>query len=127
MSKNLKEGNWKILDVVLDVAKQINKSPAQVALNWATTQPGITSTIIGASKLVQLEDNLSCVEFEIPHELRMKLDEVSALEPGHPYEIFNPGMQGMISGTSVYPWAPARVYAPPSRNPVGVRSRAATK
>jgi aryl-alcohol dehydrogenase-like predicted oxidoreductase len=126
--QKFKERNWQILDVVLDVAKEINKSPAQVALNWAANQPGITSTIIGASKLVQLEDNLRCVEFEIPHELRMKLDEVSAIEPGHPYEIFNPGMQGAISGgTSVYPWAPARVYAPPSRDPAGVKARAATK
>jgi aryl-alcohol dehydrogenase-like predicted oxidoreductase len=126
--QKFKERNWQILDVVLDVAKQINKSPAQVALNWETTQPGITSTIIGASKLVQLEDNLRSIEFEIPNELRMKLDEVSAPEPGYPYEIFNPGMQGMISGgTSVYPWAPARVYSPPSRDPAGVKAQAAKK
>ena len=126
--QKFKERNWKILDVVLDVAKQINKSPAQVALNWSATQPGITSTILGASKPEQLEENLRCVEFEIPHELRMALDEVSALEPGHPYEMFQPGMQGMVSGgTSVHPWAPARVYAPPSRNPAGVKARTATK
>jgi len=126
--QRFKERNWKILDVVLDVAKQINKSPAQVALNWSATQPGITSTIIGASKPVQLEENLRCVEFEIPQELRKQLDEVSALEPGHPYLFFNPEMQGRISGeTSVYPWAPARVYAPPSRNPAGVKARTATK
>ena len=126
--QRFKERNWKILDVVLDVAKQINKSPAQVALNWSATQPGITSTIIGASKPVQLEENLRCVEFDIPQELRKQLDEVSALEPGHPYLFFNPEMQGMISGeTSVYPWAPARVYAPPSRNPAGVKARTATK
>jgi len=126
--QKFKERNWKILDVVLDVAKQINKSPAQVALNWSATQPGITSTILGASKPEQLEENLRCVEFEIPHELRMALDEVSALEPGHPYEIFEPGMQGMVSGgTSVHPWTPARVYAPPSRDPAGVKARSATK
>ena len=45
-----------------------------------------------------------------------------------PYVDFNPGMQGMISGgTSVHPWAPARVYAPPSSNPAGVNARAAAK
>jgi len=97
-------------------------------LNWSATQPGITSTIIGASKPVQLEENLSCVEFEIPQELRKQLDEVSAPEPGHPYLFFNPEMQGRISGeTSVSPWAPARVYAPPSLNPAGVKARTATK
>ena len=45
-----------------------------------------------------------------------------------PYVDFEPGMQGMISGgTRVYPWAPARVYAPPSSNPAGVNARAAAK
>ena len=67
-------------------------------------------------------------EFEIPAELRSRLDEVSALEPGHPYVVFKPAMQGMISGgTSVHPWTPARVYAPPSSNPAGVKARGATK
>jgi aryl-alcohol dehydrogenase-like predicted oxidoreductase len=122
------ERNWQILDVLLDVAKQLNRPPAQVALNWVATQPGITSMIIGASKQAQLEDNLRFAEFEIPAELRNRLDEISALELGHPYLFFNPGMQGMISGgTSVRPWAPARVYAPPSLEPAGVKSQAARK
>src|SRR5882724_6839006 len=122
------ERNWKILGVLQDVSKQINRPPAQVALNWAITQPGITSTIVGVSKLAQLEDNLRSSEFEIPAELRSRLDEVSALEPVQPYVVFSPGMQGMISGgTSVHPWAPARVYAPPSSNPAGVNARAAAK
>src|SRR6266853_1199459 len=56
------ESNWRILDVLIDVAKQIDRPPAQVALNWLATQPGITSTIIGASKLDQLEENLRFAE-----------------------------------------------------------------
>ena len=55
------ERNWKVLEVLLDVAKQIDRSPAQVALNWAATQPGITSLIVGASKPAQFEDNLRFV------------------------------------------------------------------
>jgi len=121
------ESNWRILDVVIEVAKQIERPPAQVALNWAATQPGITSMIIGASKPDQLEENLRFAEFEIPTELRRGLDEVSALESIHPYAFFEPGMQGMISGgTRVVPWSPARVYAPPSQEASGVQTRAAT-
>src|ERR1700704_3657001 len=52
------EQNWRNLEVVLDVARHVNRSPAQIALNWVATQPGVTSTILGASKLSQLEDNL---------------------------------------------------------------------
>ncbi|HEY3037821.1 MAG TPA: aldo/keto reductase [Pyrinomonadaceae bacterium] len=122
------EHNWRILDALLEVSKQIGRPPAQVALNWVVTQPGVTSTIIGASKLGQLEDNLRCGEFEIPIDLRRKLDEVSTLEPGNPYTFFEPEMQGMISGgTSLYPWAPARVYASPSQERIEVKAQAAKK
>jgi aryl-alcohol dehydrogenase-like predicted oxidoreductase len=122
------ERNWRILDALLEVSKQINRPPAQVALNWVATQPGITSTIVGASKVTQLEDNLRLGEFELPADLRRRLDEVGSLEPLHPYSFFEPGMQGMISGgTSVKPWGPTRVYAPPSQEPAGVKAEAAKK
>lgn len=120
--------NWQILKVLVDVAKQLNKPASQVALNWVATQPGITSTIIGASKLSQLEDNLGYAEFEIPTELRKLLDEVSAIEKSHPYGFFTPPFQGWISGgTGLQPWAPARVYEPPARETFGAKAAAAAE
>jgi aryl-alcohol dehydrogenase-like predicted oxidoreductase len=101
------EQNWKILDVLLHVAKQINRPPAQVALNWVASRPGITSTILGASKVKQLEDNLGAIEFSIPAELRKRLDEVSAPASIHPYVFFEPFLQKMIHGASVQAWSPA--------------------
>lgn len=101
--------NWQILDALLGVAKEINRPPAQVALNWVATRPGITSTILGASKLKQLEDNLSAIEFSIDPELRRRLDAVSAPPSIHPYVFFEPFIQGMIhGGSSVQAWAPSR-------------------
>ena len=100
------EQNWKILDVLLQVAKQINRPPAQVALNWVASRPGITSTILGASKIKQLEDNLGAIEFSIPAELRKCLDEVSAPASIHPYVFFEPFLQKMIHGASVQAWSP---------------------
>jgi aryl-alcohol dehydrogenase-like predicted oxidoreductase len=118
--------NWQILKVLVDVAKQINRPPSQVALNWVATQPGITSTIIGASKLLQLEDNLRYSEFEIPTELRTRLDEVSAIESLHPYGFFTPQFQGWVSGgTELRPWQPARVYAPPAKEAFGAKAATA--
>jgi aryl-alcohol dehydrogenase-like predicted oxidoreductase len=122
------ERNWQILDELFNVAKELNKTPAQVALNWVTMQPGITSTIIGATKIAQLDDNLKSIEFDIPADLRKQLEGVSAIEPVHPYKFFNPEMQGMLSGgTSVRPWASARVYAPPSRDVSSVKAQVAKK
>ena len=118
--------NWQILKVLTDVAKQLNRPASQVALNWVATQPGVTSTIIGASKLAQLEDNLRYAEFEIPADLRKKLDEVSAIESVHPYGFYKPDFQGWISGaTGLQPWSAARVYAPPSQEIVTARAATA--
>jgi aryl-alcohol dehydrogenase-like predicted oxidoreductase len=113
--KRFSERNWKILDVLLEVSRQMDRPPAQVALNWAATQPGITSTILGASKITQLEDNLTAIEFTIPAELRRQLDEASALESAHPYVFFEPFIQGMIhGGVSVSAWTPARIQTAPA-------------
>ncbi len=90
--------NWKILDALREVANQIGRPMAQVALNWVATQSGITSTILGATKLKQLDDNLASLDFEIPAELRRKLDEASALEPAHPYMFFGEVLQSRIHG-----------------------------
>lgn len=108
-----KEQNWKILDVFLDVAKKIGRPPAQVALNWVTTQPGITSTIIGATKVAQLEDNLRAIEFTIPGEQRKRLDEGSAIPAVHPYVFFGPLIQPMVTGeTKVRAWQPGHSFEP---------------
>jgi len=113
--KRFSERNWTILDALLEVSKELNRPAAQVALNWAATQPGITSTILGANKMSQLDDNLSAIEFSIPAELRQRLDEVSALESVHPYMFFEPFIQGMIhGGSSVSAWQPARVQLVPA-------------
>ena len=106
--KKFTEQNWKILDVLLEISRKLGRSPAQVALNWIVTQPGITSTILGASKLSQLDDNLGAIEFSIPTELRQALNEVSAPASIHPYVFFEPFLQSLIhGGASVRAWSPS--------------------
>ena len=87
----------------------MNNPPAQVAVNRVATQPGVTSTIIGATKLAQLDDNLAALDFEIPAAQRKRLDEASALEPIHPYIFYGSNIQPMVTGgTSTLAWTPAR-------------------
>jgi aryl-alcohol dehydrogenase-like predicted oxidoreductase len=120
------ERNWRIHDVLIDVARRMNKPPAQVALNWVITQPGVTSTIIGATKLAQLNDNLQAADITIPAELSKRLDEVSALEAIQPYTFFGQDIQPMITGgTSVRKWAPAQVSGAPSRSAAASKAQAA--
>ena len=76
----------------------MGRTPAEVALNWVVTQPGITSTIIGATSMKQLESNLAAIEFKIPAELRQQLDTVSSIEAVHPYVFFEKVLQDRIAG-----------------------------
>jgi aryl-alcohol dehydrogenase-like predicted oxidoreductase len=92
------ERNWAIVDAVVGVAKELGKSPAQVALNWVANRPGVTSTLLGATKPQQLEDNLTALEFAIPPELSSRLDALTAPELVHPYHFFQPAMRGAING-----------------------------
>jgi len=122
------ERNWQIHEALVAVAKQINKPAAQVALNWVITQPGVTSTIIGATKMAQLNDNLQAADIVIPAELRNRLDEASAPEGLHPYIFFGPGIQSLVNGgTSVRSWEPARATGEPPAIPPNPRANAATE
>lgn len=115
--KKFTEKNWKILDVLLEVADQLGKPPAQVSLNWVATQPGITSTILGASKLSQLMDNLSALEFSIPLDLRTRLNAVSAPDSIHPYVFFEPFLQTMIHGARVQAWSRSSTHSSEAAKP----------
>lgn len=96
------ERNWKIAEELVKVAKQIGRSPAQLALNWVTNRPAVSSTIIGATKLQQLQDNLGSLDFTIPAELEKRLNDIGAPEVRYPYNFFTGELTKMVSsGTSV--------------------------
>ncbi|GBB85841.1 hypothetical protein RclHR1_01230004 [Rhizophagus clarus] len=71
------EKNWEILDEVIAISKEINRSPVQVALNWIQQKPGITSPIVGSRTVTQLEENLKSLEFKLTPEQMKRLDDVS--------------------------------------------------
>jgi aryl-alcohol dehydrogenase-like predicted oxidoreductase len=90
--------NWDILAAVQSVAAELGKPAAEVALSWVTTQPGVASTLIGATKRAQLESNLNALALEIPPALRARLDDASKLDVIHPYMFFGEPFTSMISG-----------------------------
>lgn len=95
------ERNMRIVAALADVSDKMGKSMAQVALSWVATQPGIAAAIIGASKITQLDDNLSALDFTIPPELRTLLDDASAVQPAYPYSLFSAEYQAGILNTGV--------------------------
>lgn len=96
--------NWRVLDMLRSVAAERECSPAQAALAWAVSQPGITSTIVGASSLKQLQDNLASLEIEFtPAQMQVLLEGSS---PGpSPYDYLRPGiLDRIVFGTAVQGW-----------------------
>jgi aryl-alcohol dehydrogenase-like predicted oxidoreductase len=79
-----KERGFAILDVLTEVARAHAASVAQVALAWVLAQEAVTSVIIGARKLSQLDDNLKSIDLQLSAAELQALDDVSRLTPEYP-------------------------------------------
>ncbi|TCC23484.1 aldo/keto reductase [Kribbella speibonae] len=75
-----------VVDAVREIADARGISMAQVALAWLVDRPALTSVILGARTLEQLDDNLAAADLHLTPEQTAKLDEAS--DPGaadYPY------------------------------------------
>jgi len=99
-TKLFTERNWAIVGALVEVARQAGRPPAQVALNWVATRPGVGATILGATKPSQLADNLRALDFTLPAELSARLEQISRPELVHPYHFFETEFfrGGMLTG-----------------------------
>jgi aryl-alcohol dehydrogenase-like predicted oxidoreductase len=117
---HLNERNWPIVAALEQVAAEVGRSMSQVALNWVAGRPGVLGTIIGATSLPQLEDNLSALEFDLPAPLRARLDDVSRPDAPFPYSYWADVIQSaMYAGAAV--GDKPEGYGAPIR--IGVRDR----
>ena len=80
-----KERGYDIVEVMQELAEAHQASVAQIALAWLLHQPAVTSVIIGAKKMHQLEDNLKAVDIQLADDELNRLDEVSRLTPEYPH------------------------------------------
>jgi len=91
--------NLDIADEVGTIAEELGKSRAQVALAWTLLNPAITSPLIGARTLEQLEDNLGALEVRFDDDQRARLDAISAVDLGFPHAMMQlPMVQQVIFG-----------------------------
>jgi len=79
-----KESTYEIIDVLLKVAKDVKSSPAKVALAWLQAKEGVTSSIIGARTMEQLDDNLGALDLVLAPEHIALLDKVSEAKLNFP-------------------------------------------
>jgi aryl-alcohol dehydrogenase-like predicted oxidoreductase len=95
----LNERTLQIADVVGEVAQELGRSRAQVALAWTLLNPAVVSPIVGARTLQQLEDNLGALEVVFTDDQRARLDGVNAVELGFPHDFLRrPMTRHVMSG-----------------------------
>jgi len=84
--RGTQERTWQVVEAVQSVAEELGVSMAQVALAWLVDRPAVTSVILGARTLEQLEDNLGAAGLHLSDEHRARLDDASDPQPAdYPY------------------------------------------
>ncbi|MGN6101983.1 MAG: aldo/keto reductase [Devosia sp.] len=80
------EDSLKMIDLVVEVANELGKTPSQVALSWLFGDSRVTAAIIGARRIEQVAENLEAGDFDLPVEARQRLTDGMPLKLGYPYE-----------------------------------------
>lgn len=100
------ERNWGIVDALREVAAEAGEPMARVALAWVLGRPGVTASLIGASRPEQVRDNAAALGVRLLPEHRARLDAASAGEGRLPYGLFSGPMRAgaVFGGAEVEAW-----------------------
>ena len=98
----LTERNLDIAEAVVQEARELSRTPAQVALAWLLQRPNTpVIPILGARTLAQLQDNLECLDFRLDSGQLARLDQVSAIPLGFLHDFLAmPMVHQMVHGTA---------------------------
>ncbi len=99
LEQDVTDHEKEVAQVVVDVAEEIDATPAQVALAWIRQQPGQLLPILGATTPNQLDDNLASLDVELGEGELERLAEVSEIDLGFSHEFLSQGfVQQLIFG-----------------------------
>ena len=79
-----KDKAYDVVDKVRAIGAAHNASPAQVALAWMLTKPIVSSILLGANKMAQLEDNLGAVNVHLSAEELADLERLTSPDAMYP-------------------------------------------
>ncbi|MET1005470.1 MAG: aldo/keto reductase [Propionibacteriaceae bacterium] len=91
------ERTWDVIDAVQKIAEDRGVTMAEVALSWLTDRPAVTSTILGARTLEQLETNLKAADLHLSADETAALSEASDLRAAdYPYGEMGQAQRGRV-------------------------------
>jgi aryl-alcohol dehydrogenase-like predicted oxidoreductase len=70
-----KDEDWEVVDALVAVSKEMGKKPAQVALAWLLSVPGVDAPIVGTTKLEQLDELVAAVDLDLGEEQIQRLEK----------------------------------------------------
>lgn len=98
-SKDTSERIKNVASILMEVAKEIERTPSQVAINWVRQKSRTIIPILGARSEKHLKDNLGCLEFELTEDHVKRLSEASPIDLGFPHSFLNSDhVHGLIFG-----------------------------
>jgi voltage-dependent potassium channel beta subunit len=59
-----------------DIAEELGVSRAQLALAWVAAQPGISSVLMGATRVDQIKENFGALSIKITEGVKQELDKI---------------------------------------------------
>jgi aryl-alcohol dehydrogenase-like predicted oxidoreductase len=77
--------NWTVLEAVTELARARGTTPAAVSLAWLLARPEVSTIIVGARTVAQLEENLAALSLRLSPEELAALDRASQPAWGYPY------------------------------------------
>ena len=90
--RSAQERTWRIIDAVSEVAEGRGVPMSQVALAWVADRPAVTSVILGARSVAQLDENLGAADLHLSDKETARLTNASApLVADYPYGV--PGIE----------------------------------
>lgn len=87
-ANRLSEHNLSVARAVGEVAAELGRTSAQVALNWVLHRPGVTAPILGARSVAQLDDNLAAEGWQLAAEQVERLDRASRTPLPYPHDMY---------------------------------------
>ncbi|WOJ03059.1 aldo/keto reductase [Citrobacter koseri] len=99
------EKNFQIVDTLREVAEEMGRPMAQVALSWVVNRAGVSSVLIGASSAEQIIQNMTSLDIVLSEASIKKLDAAGAPPVMNPYYITSLPKERIFSGYSVDGWS----------------------
>ena len=97
----LNDKTYDLIDELVKIAGETKSTPARVSLAWLMSKPGVTSPIIGATKITQLEDNIAALDLKLTAEQIARIDEMTTPSLNFPYDFVARAGAFRSAGTTI--------------------------